>query len=46
MLSALASVIDTEDEEEAKKILADVADPAGTFYMFGVANSILKGAKK
>jgi F420-non-reducing hydrogenase small subunit len=46
MLSALASIIDTEDEEEAKKILEDVVDPAGTFYTFGVANSILKRAKK
>ncbi len=45
MLSALASIIDAEDEKEAKKILEDVVDPAGTFYYFGMANSILRRAK-
>jgi len=46
MLSALSSIVDVKDEGEAKKILADVVDPVGTFYMFGVANSLLRRAKK
>ena len=46
MLSALASIIDAEDDKEAKKILEDVVDPAGTFYYFGMANSILRRAKQ
>lgn len=46
MISALSSVIDAKDEEEAEKILADIFDPAGTFYFFGLANSQLRGAKR
>jgi len=46
MLSALASIIDVEDEKEVRKILDKAVDPAGTFYMFGLANSLLRGAKK
>jgi F420-non-reducing hydrogenase small subunit len=46
MLSALASIIDAENEEEAEKILKDIVDPAGIFYMFSMASSILRRAKR
>lgn len=35
-LSALTSIIDSEDEEEIKKITDSVIDPAGLFYMFSL----------
>ena len=46
MLSALASIIDVEDETELEKVMDKVADPAGTFYTFGLANSLARRAKK
>jgi len=41
MLSALASIVDTTEPEEAERILKEVADPLGTFYRFGLASSLL-----
>ena len=41
-LSALASIIDTKDEEEIEKIVATIVDPAGTFYRFSLPHSILR----
>lgn len=41
MLSALGSLIDSDDEEEIKKIIGQVEDPAGTFYRFSLAHSYL-----
>jgi F420-non-reducing hydrogenase small subunit len=43
MLNAVASLIDSENEEEIEKIIADIRDPMGTFYQFGLAKSMLKG---
>jgi len=45
MLSAVASVVDSNDPEEIEKIMEGIADPAGTFYRFGLANSLLHRAK-
>lgn len=39
-LSAFASTIDSEDEEEIEKIMDSVIDPAGLFYMYSLASSI------
>ncbi|MBC8384648.1 MAG: oxidoreductase [Candidatus Cloacimonetes bacterium] len=39
-LSAFASIIDSEDEEEIKKITGSVLDPAGLFYMFSLPSSL------
>jgi F420-non-reducing hydrogenase small subunit len=39
-LSAFASLIDSEDEEEIKKITDSVIDPAGLFYMFSLPSSL------
>ena len=42
-LSAFASIIDAENEEQMKKIIDDgLVDPAGYFYRFTMASSTLK----
>lgn len=44
--SAVGSLIDSQGSpERAAEIAAGIADPVGTFYRFGVADSILKGIK-
>jgi F420-non-reducing hydrogenase small subunit len=45
LLSAVASVVDADTEEEAARIIGEVVDPAGTFYRFGLAASLLRRAK-
>jgi F420-non-reducing hydrogenase small subunit len=45
MVSALASVIDTQDPEELEKIIATIPDPLGTFYRFTLADSLLRRAQ-
>jgi F420-non-reducing hydrogenase small subunit len=42
MLSAIASIYQGETPEEINKMLDEVVDPAGTFYRFGMADSMLK----
>ena len=42
MLSAIGTMIDSDDPEEIKRIVEDVVDPAGTFYRFSVPASILR----
>ncbi len=41
MLSAVGSIIEGRDEAEIKRVAAQVVDPAGTFYRFGLAASLL-----
>ncbi len=41
-LSALASILDTDDEKEIEKIVNTIIDPAGTFYRFSLPHSILR----
>lgn len=45
LLSAVASVIDSNDPEEIDKILDGIPDPAGMLYRFNLAGSILKASK-
>jgi F420-non-reducing hydrogenase small subunit len=42
MLSALASIYDVTDEEELKRMVEEMVDPAGTFYRFGMSTSLLQ----
>jgi F420-non-reducing hydrogenase small subunit len=42
MISALASVIDSTDEDEIRKIIGEIADPVGTMYRFSLPNSMLR----
>lgn len=46
MLSALSSIVDTNNEEEIKKVIDSVADMAGTFYRFTLPSSLLKRKRK
>jgi F420-non-reducing hydrogenase small subunit len=41
-VSALASIIDAEDDEEMKKVISRIDDPAGYFYRFSLPVSLLK----
>lgn len=45
MLSAIASMVETEDEQEATRILARIPDPAGTFYRYSLPTSRLQRRK-
>ncbi len=46
VLTAVASVIDARDPEEIEAILDGIPDPAGSFYRFGLADSLLKAGRK
>ncbi len=39
-LSALTSIIDSEDEDEIKRITDSVIDPVGLFYMYSLSSSV------
>jgi F420-non-reducing hydrogenase small subunit len=40
-MSAVASVIDSNDPEEIEKIISDIHDPVGTFYRYSLPDSLL-----
>lgn len=42
MVSALASVIDSDDPEEIQKIINTIPDQIGTYYRFSMADSMLR----
>jgi F420-non-reducing hydrogenase small subunit len=44
-LSALGSILETNEEAAIEKIVETIADPAGTFYRFSLPSSILKRKK-
>ncbi|MFH1784291.1 MAG: oxidoreductase, partial [bacterium] len=41
-LAFLASIIDSDDEKELRKIADSIPDPAGLFYRYSLPSSILK----
>ena len=45
MMSAIASVVEGTTAAEIDRVLEGVLDPAGTFYRFGLAHSLLKHAR-
>jgi F420-non-reducing hydrogenase small subunit len=45
LLSATASVVDADTEEEAARIVHEIVDPIGTFYRFGLPASLLRRAR-
>ncbi len=45
MISALASIVDSQDPAEVEAILAGIADPVGTFHRFGFASSLVRGVR-
>ena len=45
LISAFASVIDSQDPEEIDRILDGLPDPAGQVYRFSLAGSLLRGGQ-
>jgi F420-non-reducing hydrogenase small subunit len=45
LMSAVASVVDSNDPEEIEKIFEGIPDPAGQFYRFNLAGSLLRASK-
>ncbi len=45
LITAFASVIDSNDPAEIERILDGIPDPAGQFYRFNLAGSLLRAAK-
>jgi F420-non-reducing hydrogenase small subunit len=44
-LSAVASVIDSNEPNEIQKIIDDILDPVGTFYRYSLPDSLLRRAR-
>jgi len=44
-LSAISSIIDSNDPEEIEKIVQTVPDPVGTFYRYSLPSSLLRRRK-
>jgi F420-non-reducing hydrogenase small subunit len=42
LLSAVASIVDSEDMEEIERVVAGIPDTVAGFYMFGLAASLLR----
>jgi len=42
MMSAIGTMIDSNEEEEIQKIVDQIDDPAGTFYRFSLPGSIIR----
>ena len=45
LMSAVASVIDSNDANEIDRILDGIPDPVGMFYRFNLAGSVLRASK-
>jgi len=45
LMTAFASVIDSNDPDEIERILDTLPDPAGQFYRFSMAGSLLRASK-
>ncbi|MEK9164699.1 MAG: oxidoreductase [Chloroflexota bacterium] len=45
LMTAVASVIDSNDPQEIEQILDGIPDPAGMFYRFNMAGSLLKASR-
>jgi hypothetical protein len=45
LITAFASVIDSNDPEEIESILDTLPDPAGQFYRFNLAGSLLRSGR-
>jgi len=45
LVSSLASIFNTNEEEKIQKIVDSIVDPAGTFYRFSLPDSLLRRRK-
>jgi F420-non-reducing hydrogenase small subunit len=41
-IAAIASIVDSNDEEEIRRILEEIPDPTGTFYRYSLPASLLR----
>ena len=46
MIAALGGIIDAEEEKGIDRVLSGIPDPAGTFYRYGLAASLLGSKRK
>ncbi|MFQ6618395.1 MAG: oxidoreductase [Fidelibacterota bacterium] len=46
MISAIGSLVDSTDPGRSEEIINQIVDPAGTFYRFGLAKSLMRRAKR
>lgn len=44
LAAAIATLVDSKDEAEIRRMVDEVIDPAGTFYRFGMASGLFRGA--
>jgi F420-non-reducing hydrogenase small subunit len=42
MIGALGTLLDAQTEERAQEMVAEIADPTGTFYRFSMSSSFMK----
>jgi F420-non-reducing hydrogenase small subunit len=42
MMSAIATMVDSNDDKEIENIINQIEDPAGTFYRFSLPGSIIR----
>ena len=42
LVSAIASIYQGDNEDDIKRMVEEMVDPAGTFYRFGLADSMMK----
>ncbi|WP_027365773.1 NADH-quinone oxidoreductase subunit B family protein [Desulfotruncus alcoholivorax] len=45
-ISSIGSIMDVQSPEEVESLLETIADPAGTFYRFGMSTALLRGANR
>jgi F420-non-reducing hydrogenase small subunit len=45
LLSAIAAIADVETAEDVQRVMDSIADPVGTYYRFGLSDSILSELK-
>lgn len=45
LLSAIAAIIDVETPEDVQRVMDSIVDPVGTYYRFGLSDSILSELK-
>jgi len=46
IIAAVGSILETDDDEEAARVINEIVDPAGTFYRFSLGASLLRRAKQ
>jgi F420-non-reducing hydrogenase small subunit len=45
LLSAIGAIVDVQEPEEVERLVESIVDPVGTYYRFGLPNSILSELK-